>query len=270
MKVEPRAVARFETQVAVVTGGASGIGAAVARMFVGEGGAVVIADLNSDRLHAMTDELGERCVALDADMTVETDVERTVGTAFSKFGRLDVGFNVAGIGNVQRIVEMDRATWDNVLGANLTGVMLGMKYEARQLLAQGHGGAIVNVASLNSIVPMHMGSAYCATKAGVAMLSQCGALELGEAGIRVNTVSPGLTRTPLTQAGLAVDEIRDAYLERIPLGTVGEPEQIAAAAAFLASREASYVSGINLIVDGAWATTGYPDLRFMAERQAAR
>jgi NAD(P)-dependent dehydrogenase (short-subunit alcohol dehydrogenase family) len=129
------------------------------------------------------------------------------------------------------------------------------------MIAKGTGGAFVNISSLNSRVPMYFGSSYCAAKAGVAMLSQCGALELGEHGIRVSAVSPGLTVTPLVQPLLDVPNALQAYLDRIPLGRAATPEDIAASALFLASDDASYISGVNLFVDGAWEQTGYPDLR---------
>ena len=123
------------------------------------------------------------------------------------------------------------------------------------------GGAILNISSLNSEVPMFGGSAYCTAKAGVAMLTKCGALELAESHIRVNAVSPGLTDTPLTSMTKTVPGILDAYNERIPFKRAASPEEIAAAALYLSSDDATYISGVNLFVDGAWATTGYPDLR---------
>jgi NAD(P)-dependent dehydrogenase (short-subunit alcohol dehydrogenase family) len=129
------------------------------------------------------------------------------------------------------------------------------------MIAAGGGGAVVNIASLNSTVPMFFGAAYACAKAGVAMLGQSGALELAEHGIRVNTVSPGLTDTPLVRGALEVPDVLAAYLERIPLGRPATPEDIAATATYLASDDAAYVSGVNVAVDGAWAQSGYPDLR---------
>lgn len=128
-------------------------------------------------------------------------------------------------------------------------------------MRESGGGAIVNIASLNSHVPMIGGSAYACAKAGVEMLSRNAALELAPARIRVNTVSPGLTDTPLTAAIRELQGAENAFLERIPLNRWGTPEDMAAAALFLASDDASYISGSNLVVDGAWETTGYPNLR---------
>ena len=131
------------------------------------------------------------------------------------------------------------------------------------MIAQGRGGAIVNIASLNSRVPMFFGAAYSAAKAGVVSLGQTAALELGEHGIRVSTVSPGLTATPLVRPMTDVASVEAAFIERIPLGRPATPEDIAASATFLASDDGAYISGANLFVDGGWEQTGYPDLRPM-------
>jgi NAD(P)-dependent dehydrogenase (short-subunit alcohol dehydrogenase family) len=260
---------RFIGRVAVVTGGASGIGEATVRRLHAEGAAVVAADLNADRLAALADDLGERLATTVCDVTNEADVEAMVGLAVERFGRLDVGCNIAGGAKPGLIAELSEADWDFTVDLCLKGVFLCMKHEARQMLEQGEGGAIVNVASLNSRVPMFGGVAYCAAKAGAAMLSECGALEWGGSGIRVNAVSPGLTATPLTAAITEIPGATEAYLERIPMRSVGTPEHMASAVAYLASSDASYVSGVNLFVDGAWATSGYPDLRpFLAQAAA--
>jgi NAD(P)-dependent dehydrogenase (short-subunit alcohol dehydrogenase family) len=262
----PVAAKRHEGKVAVVTGGASGIGEATVRRLVDEGASVAVADLNGERLQALADELGPRVVTSVCDVSQEADVEALVGLAVARFGRLDAGFNVAGAARFGMLAELALESFDFTIDVCLKGVFLCMKHEARQLLAQGEGGAIVNVASLNSRVPMFGGGGYCAAKAGVVMLGQCGALEWGEAGIRVNAISPGLTATPLTERVRRIEGSSEAYLERIPVGRIGTPEDMAAAACFLASAEASYISGINLVVDGAWSTTTYPDFRpFLAK-----
>jgi NAD(P)-dependent dehydrogenase (short-subunit alcohol dehydrogenase family) len=136
-----------------------------------------------------------------------------------------------------------------------------MKHEARAMIEGGISGAIVNVSSLNSEVPMFGGAAYCSAKAAVAMLSKCGALELAESNISVNAVSPGLTDTPLTALLSGVPGARDAYMDRIPMKRAATPDDIASACLYLGSDDAKYISGTNLFVDGAWATSGYPDLR---------
>jgi meso-butanediol dehydrogenase / (S,S)-butanediol dehydrogenase / diacetyl reductase len=252
---------RYSGKVAVVTGAASGIGQAIARRLVHEGGAVVAGDIAEGGLEKLVAELGERCLPVTCDVTREADVEGLIAAAMNHFGGLHAAFNVAGGARPALIVDMTEEDWDFTVDLCLKGVLFGMKHAGRQMIANGAGGAIVNISSLNSRVPMHFGSAYCAAKAGVAMLSQCGALELGEHGIRVSAVSPGLTVTPLVQPLLDVPAALQAYLDRIPLGRPAQPEDIAASALFLASDEASYISGVNLFVDGAWEQTAYPDLR---------
>ncbi|MFL5284262.1 MAG: SDR family NAD(P)-dependent oxidoreductase, partial [Rhodopila sp.] len=146
----------------------------------------------------------------------------------------------------------------------LKGVFLGMKHQARQMMRLGApegAGAIVNIASLNAHVPMHAGSAYVAAKAGVEMLSKNGALEFAEFGIRVNAILPGLVQTPLTRRHFDNADALAAFVARIPQGRPAQPEEIAAPALYLASDDASYVNGASLLVDGAWAVSGYPDMR---------
>jgi NAD(P)-dependent dehydrogenase (short-subunit alcohol dehydrogenase family) len=252
--------ARYAGKVAVVTGGASGIGEAICRRLLAEGAAVVAGDINSERLDSLAAELGDNFHGVTADVSLEADVERLVAET-GRFGPLDCAFNVAGLGRGAPIIDHSADDWNFVLGVCLNGVFLAMKHEGRLMTGGGRGGAILNISSLNSEVPMFGGSAYCTAKAGVAMLTKCGALELAAAGIRVNAVSPGLTDTPLTAMAREIPGVQDAYMERIPFKRAATPEEIAAAALYLTSDDAGYVSGVNLFVDGAWATTGYPDLR---------
>ena len=261
---------RFAGKVGVVTGAASGIGLAIARRLVGEGASVAAGDINADGLKSLADELGEQAVTLTCDVTREAEVEALVAAAVERFGAVDAAFNVAGSSRAGLITELSEEDWDFTVDLCLKGVFFGMKHAGRQMVSQGRGGAIVNISSLNSRVPMFFGSAYCAAKAGVAMLSQCGALELGEHRVRVSAVSPGLTDTPLVRPLTEMPAAQQAYLERIPLGRMATPDDIAAAALFLASDDASYISGVNLFVDGAWEQTTYPDLRpFVADLMAS-
>ncbi|MCU1505011.1 MAG: family oxidoreductase [Ilumatobacteraceae bacterium] len=252
---------RFAGKVAVVTGAASGIGRAIATRLVAEGGEVVGGDVAAAGLDEVAQELGEHFVGQRCDVTIEGDVAALVATATTTFGGVHVGFNVAGAARPGLIVDLSEEDWDFTVDLCLKGVFFGIKHEARQMLAQGGGGAIVNIASLNSRVPMFFGVAYSAAKAGVVSLGQTAALELGEQGIRVCSVSPGLTATPLVAALTDIPEANAAYMERIPLRRAATPEDIASAALYLASDDAAYVSGANLFVDGAWEQTAYPDLR---------
>jgi NAD(P)-dependent dehydrogenase (short-subunit alcohol dehydrogenase family) len=250
---------RFAGKVAVVTGGASGIGLAIVRRLLAEGGRAVIGDVNPTTLDAVVAELGNAARPALVDVRVEAQVAAMVATAVAEFGRLDMGFNCAGLSVVGELAELAEADWDTVLDVCLKGTFLAVKHEARAMADAG--GAIVNIASLNSHVPMYGGGAYACAKAGVEMLSKNAALELAPRRIRVNTVSPGLTDTPLTAALRTVQGVESAFMERIPLKRWGTPADMAAAALFLASDDAGYISGSNLFVDGAWETTGYPDLR---------
>jgi NAD(P)-dependent dehydrogenase (short-subunit alcohol dehydrogenase family) len=246
---------------AVVTGAASGIGRAIARRFVADGGTVTAGDIDDDGLRSLRDELGDAVAVLRCDVTVEDDVASLVRLSAERFGAVDAMFNVAGGNRPGLITELTEADWDHTVALCLKSVFFGVKHAARQMIADGTQGAIVNIASLNSRVPMVFGAAYSAAKAGVVSLSQTAAIELGDRGIRVCTVSPGLTETPLIGPMMSIPGADDAFASRIPLRRPAQPDDIAAAAVFLASEDAVYITGVNLFVDGGWELTAYPDLR---------
>ncbi|MCU0269772.1 MAG: SDR family oxidoreductase [Acidimicrobiales bacterium] len=248
---------RLAGKVAVVTGGASGIGRAAARRFVAEGARVVVGDLDEPGLEALAAELGEACATSRCDVTVEADVERLARVAVDRFGGLDIAFANAGIGTPQRIVDADPDQWNRVLDVNLLGVMLTIKHAAR--LMDG-GGSIVVTASLNAVQPGAGMGAYCASKAGVAMLVQVAALELGPAGIRVNAIGPGFVRTALTEGAFLLPALVEGYEENTPVGRHAAPEEIAGLVVYLASDEASFVSGSLHLIDGGAHTQRYPDI----------
>jgi len=245
---------RFAGNVAVVTGAASGIGLAISKRLLAEGAQVVGCDLHP------IEDLGDRFVGIKGNVTEEISAEALVATAVDRFGAVHTAFNVAGGSRPGYIVDLAEADWDFTVDLCLKGVFLGMKHQARQMMRQG-SGSIVNIASLNAHVPMHAGSAYVAAKAGVEMLSRNGALELAEYGIRVNAILPGLVQTPLTHRHFDSPDALAAFEQRIPMGRPAQPEEIAAPALYLASTDASYVNGASLLVDGAWAVSGYPDMR---------
>ncbi len=248
---------RLSGKVAVVTGGASGIGLATVERFVAEGARVVVGDLDEPALASLADRLGGSVAVQRCDVTDEGDVERLVGAAIERFDRLDVAFANAGIGAVGRILDMDVTEWQRVLDVNLTGVLLTVKHAA---LRMDDGGSIIITASLNAVQPGPGMSAYCSSKAAVAMLAEVAALELGPSGIRVNAVAPGFVRTPLTEPSFALSGITDGYVENTPMGRYAQPEEIAGLVAYLASDEASFISGSLQLIDGGAHTKKYPDL----------
>lgn len=248
---------RLAGKVALVTGGASGIGLATVRRFVADGAQAVVGDIDEGALGAVAEELGDAVAGVRCDVTVEADVERLAQTAVDRFGHLDIAFANAGIGSFSRIVDADVAEWSRVLDVNLTGPFLTVKHAARRM---DRGGSIVVTASLNAVQPGPGMGAYCSSKAGVAMLVQVAAQELGPAGIRVNAVGPGFVRTPLTEGAFALSGIVEEYEENTPLGRHATPDDISGVVAFLASDDAAYVSGSLYLIDGAAHTMRYPDI----------
>lgn len=250
---------RFENKVAIVTGGASGIGYAITESLLNEGAKVVVADLNEQKMQEIEAAHGENVLAIKTNVTVEQEVENLVNKTIETFGQLDYSFNVAGASKAAPITDLSENDWDFTVDLCLKGVFLCVKHQAKHMKAHG-GGAIVNVASLNAQVPMFAGAAYSSAKAGVEMLTKNAALELAQYNIRVNAILPGLVLTPLTAGLTEIDAIHEAYMERIPMKRAADPEEMAGPALFLVSEDASYVNGSSLIVDGAWQTSGYPDL----------
>ena len=248
---------RLAGKVALVTGGASGIGRSAVHRFVAEGARVVAGDLDETRLADLAGELGDDVAVLRCDVSIEEDVERLAETALERFGALDITLANAGIGSAQRIVDVTLDQWQRVLDVNLTGPMLTIKHAARRM---DRGGSIVVTASLNAVQPGIGMGAYCCSKAAVAMLVQVAALELGPAGIRVNAIGPGLVRTGLTEGMFALDALADGYVENTPMGRYATPEEIAGFVAYLASDESSFVSGSLHLIDGAAHTMKYPDV----------
>lgn len=251
---------RFSGEIAVITGGASGIGLAIATRLIAEGAEVVLGDIQQEALERTVQTLGERAHGLVTDVRVESQVQALVAAA-ERLGGITLGFNCAGLGAFGEVIELSEADWTTVQDICLKGVFFSVKHEAKAMVDAGRSGAIVNIASLNARVPMYGGAAYAVAKAGVEMLGRNAALELASHGVRVNSVSPGLTDTPLTAPFRAVQGVEQAFMARIPMNRWGSPEDMAAAALFLASRDASYITGSNLVVDGGWETTAYPDLK---------
>jgi len=249
----------FAGKTAVVTGATSGIGNAILRSLVSAGANVAAAGRNSGKLKALESELGSQVLGICTDVLIEAEIEALVATTTAHFGSVDLAFNVVGgAGRAGPIISTARDNWQEVMDLTLRSVFLGIKHQGRRMIMQEQGGAIVNISSLNQFVPLYGSASYAAAKAGVGMLTQNAALELARHHVRVNAVLPGVTDTRPHQRS-KVPEIRLAYLERIPLGRIASPEEVAMPALFLASEDARYITGVSLIVDGGWALTGYPD-----------
>ena len=240
----------LDGKVALITGAASGIGLATAQLFAGEGAQVAMFDRNADLVNETARQIGSSALAISGDVTSEDDVDRMVAACVERFGRLDIGFNNAGIAGVAPIHEHPLEHFQRVVDVCLTGVFLCLKHQSKQLIAQGEGGSLINTASINATQATKGLSAYCSAKAGVAMLTKVSALELGEHGIRVNAIGPGHTRTPLTERARDVAGFDEAMIGATPLGRLGEPTDIAQMALYLGSDASPWVSGQLFYVDG--------------------
>jgi NAD(P)-dependent dehydrogenase (short-subunit alcohol dehydrogenase family) len=249
-------------RVALITGASSGIGRATAEAFAAKGAKVVLAARREDELASLVGEIearGGKATAITTDVSVAKDVERMVAAAIDAYGRLDYAVNNAGTeGRLAAITDLTEDDWDRVLDINLKGTFLCMKYEARAMLAGGHGGAIVNVGSVNSFLGFPTGSAYVTSKHGLIGLTSCVSAELAAQGIRVNLVCPGFVDTPMHHRGRA--KLGDALYDDVLLPTVhlrrvGRPEEIARSILFLCSDDASYITGTTLTPDGGYTLT---------------
>jgi NAD(P)-dependent dehydrogenase (short-subunit alcohol dehydrogenase family) len=242
----------------VVTGGAQGIGRAVAERFLADGAGVVILDLDGDLAAATAAELaaaGPVC-AVAGDVSGREDVRAAVNRCVAEFGRLDAMIAHAGIADVKPLLEIDDRSWQRVLDVNLTGVFLCMQ-EAGRVMALGGGGAIVVTASTNAFWVEQNMAPYNASKGGVVALVRTAALDLAPLGIRVNAVAPGVVRTRISEWVIGDPVLGQEYLAKLPLGRFGEPVDVANAVAFLTSPQSSYITGQTLILDGG-LTLGQP------------
>ncbi|GMK40507.1 short-chain dehydrogenase [Paenibacillus sp. CCS19] len=243
---------RFEHKVAIVTGGASGIGEETTRLFAAEGAKVVIADF-SERGETVAQELrdsGYEALFVRTDVTKESDVQALVQATVEKFGKIDILFANAGIANDAPGHQLTIDKWQRTVDINLTGVFLCDKYVIDQMLKQGTGGAIVNCGSIHSHVGKAGVTAYAAAKGGVKLLTQSLGIDYAKEGIRVNAICPGYIDTPLI-AGRN-EAITQHLVGLHPMGRLGRPEEVAKAVLFLASDDASFITGANLLVDGGY------------------
>lgn len=252
---------RLAGKVALVTGAGSGIGRAAALRFAAEGAAVVCADLDGDGAEATAAEAGRGAVALRTDVTSQADTERAAATAMERFGAVDVLYANAGIAGVGSAMDCDPAVWDRVVAVNLTGVWLSMRAVLPHMVRAG-GGSIVNQASVGGLVGVPGIAPYAAAKGGVIALTRQAAVEHGPQGVRVNAIAPGTVPTPLVtatyqaRAGISGAQGEDVERQlartrtRYPIGRLGEVDDIANLALFLASDESSWITGGVYVIDG--------------------
>jgi len=248
---------RLRGRVAAITGGALGIGRATARLFAAEGALVVLGDVQVDAAEGVAEEIvqrGGRALAVGVDVGDAAQVQAFVERTVDEFGRLDVMFANAGIAHSAPFLEHAEAQWHRVLRVNLTGVFLCCQLAARQMVTQGGRGRIITTASINGFRGVENLVGYNVAKAGVIELTKTMAVELAQHGIAVNAIAPAQIDTRLTRT--LPEEARRRRTERIPMGRFGEVEEVARAALFLASDDASYVTGHTLAVDGGYLAGG--------------
>jgi NAD(P)-dependent dehydrogenase (short-subunit alcohol dehydrogenase family) len=246
----------LKDKVAIITGAGSGIGRASAVLFAKEGAKVVVVDVvrrgGLETVEIIGNNSGE-ATFVETDVSKASEVEKTIKATVEKYGKLDILFNNAGINLEKRAVDTTEEELDRVIDINLKGVFLCSKYAIPEMIRNG-GGVIINTASIIGLVGQDHESAYCASKGGVVLLTKAMAIDYGPSNIRVNCICPGGIETPTHYAFLATlaDPKREKQeiLKKIPLGRMGQPEDVARAALFLASDESSYITGIALPVDG--------------------
>jgi NAD(P)-dependent dehydrogenase (short-subunit alcohol dehydrogenase family) len=244
----------LEGKVGLVTGGTSGIGRDTAVLFAKAGAKVVVAgrrELEGNETIELVRDAGGEGLFVRADVSKAVEVEALVQSAVEKFGRLDIAFNNAGIEGVWKpIVRQSEEDWDQTIAINLKGVWLCLKHEMRQMLKQGGGGAIVNMASVNGLIGAAGAAAYSASKHGVIGLTKTAALENAKSGIRINAVCPGFTETPMADRVFSVPQVHKYVLSCHPIGRLAKSPEIAEAVVWMCSDRASFMTGQSLVIDG--------------------
>ena len=250
---------RLEGKVAAVTGGASGIGKGIALDFAREGASVVIGDIDEAAARQaaveIAEETGSRTLAVGCDVVKRAEVDGLVAAAVERFGRFDVMVANAGIGIFKGAMETTDEDWERTMNINARGVLYSDQAAARQMMREGHGGAIVNIASVAALNASPTLTAYCASKAAVMHMTKCFALELAPHGIRVTSIAPGLVDTPIWGKGMGNESVldqglREQFASSVPLGRMATPGDVAQMVTFLASEEGAYLTGHIFVVDG--------------------
>lgn len=249
---------RLENKVAIITGGAMGMGAATAELFAKEGAKVVIADFNEEKGQAQVDKIkadGGEAAFVKTDISKSADVQHMVKFTVDTYGRLDIALNNAAITpDDKALADFDEAYWDKLMAVDLKGVALSLKYEIQQMMAQGGGGSIINTSSVSGIRPQPGTPAYIAAKHAVIGLTKSAAMDYSPHQIRVNTVAPGAIDTPMLRGALEQFGLEpDAYAKQLSmLGRFAHADEVAKAHLWLASDDSSYVTGTVISVDGGY------------------
>jgi NAD(P)-dependent dehydrogenase (short-subunit alcohol dehydrogenase family) len=252
-------VTRLDGKIALVTAGATGIGLGCAQAIVEGGGRVMICARREDTLEQAAEELGENAAWVACDVTDDASVDAAVAATIERFGGLNAAVNSAGTGTAGPLLETATSEFERVVDTNLTGAFRCLRAEARAMV-EGGGGSIVNVSSIAGALTHPWMGPYCVSKAGLDMLTRCAADELGEHGIRVNSVLPGVVRTPMAAALSEIPVSREEYLSLMPISRIGEPEDIGRFVAFLLSDDASWITGQLVAVDGGHTIRKGPNL----------
>jgi len=245
---------RLQDKIAIVTGAGSGIGRAIALAFIKEGAKVVVADWSQQGGQETVDlikQQGGQAIFVQTDVSKESDVKQMVDVCVKTFGRVDILVNNAGIEKGVPLHEMTQEDWDQVMAVNVRGVFLGSKYALPQMIAQGKG-KIINTASIAGMIGFEQSGAYCASKGAIIALTKSMALEYAPQKINVNAIAPGVIRTAMTKAYLEDPKYQQVFTSQTPYPRLGEPEDIANGAVYLASDESDFVTGTVLVIDGGW------------------
>lgn len=250
-------------KVAVITSGSKGIGTAISER-LGQEGMNVVVNYNSDKKGALeaaekVEEAGGRSAIIQADVGSEEGVQKMIDFAISTFGGIDLWINNAGMENQHATHELSLEDWERVISVNLTGVFLGTKAALNHFLEKNKAGSIINISSVHEKIPWPTFAHYAASKGGVKQFTETVAMEYADKNIRINNIGPGAINTPINAAKFADPEKLANTVKMVPMKRIGDPKEVAAAAAWLASDESSYVTGVTLFVDG--GMTLYPSFQ---------
>ena len=246
---------RLENKVAIITGSSKGIGMAIAKAFAKEGASVVINGRKIEDTRSVADDIissGGKAIAVAGDISKREDMKTLIDKTIAAFGKLDILVNNAGIALIEPFVELKEENWDRIVSVNLKGTYICSQEATKQMIRQNSGGRIINISSIAGTIGFAGTAHYSATKAGIIGLTKVMAVELADYGINVNAIGPGVIDTDMTKGILDDARYKTQFLQKIPVGRIGKPEDIAPMAVYLASDESSYVTGETFYVDGGW------------------